>query len=396
MASDPIPVLHVRGTHREVGRQIGEAQKHQIVKYVELAATLRDRLPAKVTWDQMIDMGRLFLIHSRTAYPQYIDELEGIAEGAGVSLEGLFVDLCEELWERPAWRAHAGYGGPAGQEPAPPTGLQVPSLGTRNGWPYWGQTRGCTDFSARGRATVDGSTLIAHTNDLDPEVEKDLILLRVQAGDEPEFLGVSIAGLGYSAGFNAAGICMSGNWVSCNDIRPGVPRLLLVRAILAARRLGEAMNACLLRWRASNYNNVIADANGEIYSMEGSATDCEPIYTEGDVGAHANHYVSLPMRHFETDRNDIGDSVIRYNRAIRLVRENHGWLSPELFRKLLTDHANYPASICRHGPDSVTVFAMVLDLNRRTAWIGRGRPCETQWCKHTLEPWAGTLPGVRV
>jgi isopenicillin-N N-acyltransferase-like protein len=300
----------------------------------------------------MLQQGRLYLAHSRAAYPLCVEELEGIAEGAGLPFEEVFLEMCEELWEQAAW-----------------------------------QDRGCTDMVARGRATADGSTLVAHTNDLSPEAEKDLVILKVQAADEPEFLGVSVGGLGYSAGFNAAGISLTGNQVSCNDIRPGVPRLLMVRAILAARRLEEAMNACLLPRRASNYNNVIADTSGEAYSMEGSATDCEPLYIEGDILAHANHYVSPAMRRFEADRSDIGGSVIRHNRAWRLLRENYGRLSPGLFQELLADHANYPGSICRHGLETVTVFSLIINLNERRAWIGRGRPCQTTYQEHTLEAW---------
>jgi len=217
----------------------------------------------------------------------------------------------------------------------------------------------------------------------------DLVVLKVRPNNEPEFLGVSVGGLAYSAGFNAAGISMTGNAVSCSDIRPGVPRLLIARAILAARRLGEAMDACLLPLRASNYNNVIADKNGEVYSMEGSATDCEPIYIRDNIMAHANHYVSPPMRKFEVNPNYIGGSVIRHNRALRLLRENYGRLSPELFQKLLADHADYPTSICKHDGGSVTVFSIIINLNELRAWVGRGSPCQTTYFEYNLEPWAG-------
>jgi isopenicillin-N N-acyltransferase-like protein len=347
MTADPIPVIEVRGSHREVGRQIGERMQPTLQR---MLPRLREDLVTGVTWEDMLQQGRMYLAHSRAVYPQYVEELEGIAEGADLPFEELFLEMCEELWEAAAWR-------------------------------------GCTDMVARGRATADGATLVAHTNDLGPETEEELVILKVQAGDEPEFLGISVGGAGYSAGFNAAGISMTGNQVSCNDIRPGVPRLLIVRAILAARRLEDALNACLLPQRASNYNNVVADAYGEVYSMEGSATDCEPIYIDGDILAHANHYVSLPMRRFEADRNDIGGSVIRHNRAMRLLRENYGQLSPRRLRQLLADHANYPGSICKHGHESVTVFGLVINLNQRRAWIGRGRPCETTWVEHRLEPW---------
>lgn len=351
MAADPIPVIQVKGSHREVGQQIGAAMKPRVQR---MMAQMRENLPPGVTWEAMMQKGRLCLTHSRAVYPQFVEELEGIAESADVPFEEVFLALCEEYWRTPAWR---------------------------------GAASGCTDFAARGRATVNGATLLAHTNDLGPEAEKELVILRVKAEDEPEFLAVSEGGLLISVGFNAAGIGLTGNELSPNDIRPGVPRRLTSRAILAARRLGEAMDDCLLHQRASSYNNIIGDANGEIYSMEGSATDCEPIYIEGDVLAHANHYVSLPMRRFEADRNDIGGSVIRHNRAMRLLRENYGQLSPELFQELLADHANYPASICKHAGKSITVYSIIIDLNELHAWIGRGRPCQTTYIEHTLDPW---------
>jgi isopenicillin-N N-acyltransferase-like protein len=355
MSVDPIPMFEVSGTHREVGEQIGEKMR---LKLQRILSRLRESLPPGVSWKDMLLKGWLCLSHSRAAYPQFVEELEGTACAADLPFEEVFLAICEELWEPAAW--HAG----------------TPTL-----------ARGCTDFAARGQATAGDAVLIAHTNDLGPETEEDVVILKVQAGDEPEFLAVSVAGLGFSAGFNAAGISMTGNAVSCSDIRPGVPRLLIARQILASQRLGEAMDACLLPLRASNYNNVIADANGEVYSMEGSATDCEPIYIEENIMVHANHYVSLPMRRFEAHRNHIGGSITRHNRAMRLLRENYGALSPQLFQTLLADHANYPHSICKHAGTTVTVFSIIINLDELHAWIGRGRPCETTYYEYALDPW---------
>lgn len=346
--SRSIPVLELRGTHRSVGRQIGENMRAQIR---EMLARQREDIPAERTWREMLDRSVLFLAHSREVYPQYIDELTGVAEGADASFEEIFLSMCEELWEAAAWQ------------------------------------RGCTDFAARGAATSNGHTYLAHTNDLLPDAEEQLVILKIKIDDaEPEFIGISSGGVGISAGMNAAGVGLTGNQLDNNDIRPGVPRLLLVRAILAARSLGEAMEVCLLPRRASSYNNVIADANGEVYSMEGSATDCEPIYINENILAHANHYTSPAMRNFEADRNAIATSVIRHNRAWRLLRENYGRLNPGVFQSLLCDHANYPASICKHGYETVTVFSNIFDLEERRAWIGRGRPCQTTYQEIVLTP----------
>ncbi len=362
MAQGPIPLIKVKGTHRQVGRQIGERIRPQLLRTI---AWMRSALPPGVTWEDMLLKGRLCLAHSRSVYPQYVEEIEGVAEGAGHPFEEVFLTMCEELWEPAAWAPEA----PSVYSDSPVA------------------LRGCTDFAARGGATLGGVTLVAHTNDTSPEAEEYLVILQVQAGDEPEFLGVSIGGLGFSAGFNAAGISMTGNAVACRDIRAGVPRLLLCRAILAARRIGEAVSTCLLPLRASNYNNVIADANGEVYSMEGSATDCEPIYIEDHVMAHANHYVSWPMRRFEANPHGIGNSIFRYYRGQRLLQENFGRLSPKLVQRIMADHVNYPGSICRHGQISKTVFSIVISLNELRAWIGLGNPCQTIYQEYTLDPW---------
>jgi isopenicillin-N N-acyltransferase-like protein len=345
-------MIEARGSHREVGQQIGRGCQSQIER---LLANLRTDLPDGVTWTEMLEESKRYLEFSRQVYPQSIDELEGIAEGAEAPFEEIFLSVCEELWEAAAWK------------------------------------RGCTDMAARGRATLDGSTLVAHTNDLLPQAEEHLVLLKVQVGDEPEFLGISPGGIAISAGFNAAGISLTGNQLDNNDIRPGVPRLLVVRAILASRYLSEAMDHCLLPQRASSYNNVLADANGEVYCMEGSATDCEAIYIEDDILAHANHYTSPAMRRFEADPNSIGNSVQRHNRATRLLREHYGQLTPELFQKLLADHAGYPTSICKHGRETVTVFSVIIQVERLRAWIGRGRACEAEYVEYHLSPYAPIL-----
>ncbi len=349
MPNHPLPLIEARGTHRAVGQQIGTKCREQIQS---LCAALRHELPPGVTWEAMLAQSRLYLAHSRAVYPQYIEELEGIAEGAQVSFDEVFLTMCEELWESFAWR-------------------------------------GCTDMAARGKATADGSTLIAHTNDLLPKTESMLVLLKVQAGDEPEFLGVSVGGIAISAGYNAAKISLTGNQLDSNDVRPGVPRLLVVRAILGSKTLSEAMTHCLLPTRASSYNNIIADGSGEVYSMEGSATDMEAIYIKDDILAHANHYTAPSMRRFERDRSVIANSIIRHNRAEYLLRQHYGKLTPELFRTLLTDHAGYPTSICKHGLETQTVFSIIIQVETLKAWIGRGHACETEYTEYQLEPYPG-------
>jgi len=351
MSNTPLPIIEARGTHREVGLQIGTQCKERLHS---MFAGLHKDVPKGATWDAMLEQSKVYLTHSQKVYPQYIDELQGIAEGAEIPFEEVFLLMCEELWEDFSWR-------------------------------------GCTDMTARGKATADGSTLIAHTNDLLPQTESKLVMLKVQAGSEPEFIGISVGGIAISAGYNAAKISLTGNQLDANDTRPGVPRLLVVRAILGSTTLSEAMTHCLLPSRASSYNNVLADGSGEVYSMEGSATDLEAIYIKDDVMAHANHYTAPSMRRFERDRSVNANSIIRHNRAEYLLRQNYGNLTPELFRTLLADHAGYPTSICKHGFETHTVFSIIIQLEHLKAWIGRGHACETEYTEYQLQPYTMSL-----
>ena len=183
-------------------------------------------------------------------------------------------------------------------------------------------TRGCSDLIASNDVTEDGSVIAAHNNDTSVSTQERVTIIHYQVDGEPEIVAVGYGGLGISVGYNSAGISLTGNQVDSNDMRVGVPRFLLVRKILAAQRIGQAIDAAILKERASDYNQVITDANGEIYSIEGSATDYAPIYATDGYLVHTNHFVAPWMRKFELDPNAITGSIVRYNRGTRLLKNN--------------------------------------------------------------------------
>jgi isopenicillin-N N-acyltransferase-like protein len=195
---------------------------------------------------------------------------------------------------------------------------------------------------------------------------------------------VGYGDLGISVGYNSAGISLTGNQLNSNDMRPGVPRMLLVRKILAATTIGEAIDAAILKQRASNYNQVITDKNGEIYSIEGSATDYEPIYAVDGYLVHTNHYTSSWMRHFEYDPQQITASLVRYNRGMRLMKNNVGKITVDMLKSFLSDHVNYPKSICRHGSGVKTTFSVVINLDSLVMYLVRGNPCEAAYTEYNL------------
>lgn len=243
---------------------------------------------------------------------------------------------------------------------------------------------GCSDLIASNDVTEDGSVLAAHNNDTHVSTQERATIIHYQVDGEPEIVAVGYGGLGISVGYNSAGLSLTGNQVDANDMRVGVPRFLLVRKILAAPRIGRAIDAAILKERASDYNQVIADANGEIYSIEGSATEYAPLYSTDGYLVHTNHFVAPWMRKFELDPNAISDSVVRYNRGIRLLKNNLHRLNVEKLKEFLSDHVNYPDSICRHGERIKTTFSVIINLNTLTMLLARGNPCEVAYNEYQL------------
>jgi len=337
-----VRIVHVRGSHYQVGRQLGTELKANLVREVE-------EMKLDEGWASYRSEAALFLQYSRSSVPEYVEEVQGAADAAGLELVDLFSTLCEEI-----------------------------------GDPNYPPSRGCSDLVASNDVTRDGNVLVAHNNDTSPSIERLVTIIHYQVDGEPEIVAVGYGGLGISVGYNSSGISLTGNQLNSNDMRPGVPRMLLVREILAAERVGEAIDAAILQPRASNYNQVITDSNGEIYSIEGSATDYEPIYARDGYLVHTNHYASAWMRRFEFDPRDITSSLVRYNRGTRLMKNAVGKITVGTLKGFLADHVNRPGSICRHGDGVKTTFSVVIDLDTLVMYLARGNPCENAYGEYDL------------
>jgi isopenicillin-N N-acyltransferase-like protein len=124
--------------------------------------------------------------------------------------------------------------------------------------------------------------------------------------------------------------------------------------------LGEALR----HDRASNYNQVLVTAAGEVVNVEGSATDAE-LTGPDERGhlVHTNHYVCERMVLYEGDPDYAVHSGRRYARASRLLASSApGTVTAATLRAFLSDHEGEPDCLCRHperteGPnDSATTF----------------------------------------
>lgn len=367
----PIPILHVAGSHREVGEQVGLATAGTIRRAVQAA---REMLPPGLTFADQLALAGEYRAVTAQALPWLVDELDGAATAAGVDPLALFAVSVEEIWvQRPSQAATSPRSGPS-RDPGPAV-----ARGARdtNG-PAQGR---CSDLLATGPATADGQTLVAHTNDLLPRSEAEVVAIEWRVQGDPVVFSLGI-GPWISVGWNDAGLSLTGDELRPNDERIGVPRLLMVREQLTKRTLADAVAAALRPDRASSYNTLLAHRDGGVVEIEGSATDAEALAPDPDgTLVHTNHYLDERMQRYESDPAQARRSAIRHERARELLARatlEPGAVTPELLRTLLSDHANAPDSLCRHaapGEASKTVFWCIAEVHAGRIAFGRGNPC---------------------
>jgi len=276
--------------------------------------------------------------------PEYVREIRGLADGAGISFEEAV--LCQVRAEA------AGSGAEA-----------------------------CTAFALKGEATADGSVLIGQNQDLEPEYADVAILLRVRPSDgRPSALMFTFAGqLGYS-GMNELGLAHFANALYGFEWKPGLPHYPLKRAVLERRSVSEALSLLERHRTCSAGNMVLADGSGAIADVE--------IRPEGvasfedshrDRRLHTNHYLAGEFWRHEDGR--LADSAPRLRRIRELVERDWGGITVETLKGFLADHEGDPGGICRHGANGMhSVSGYIAEPARR------GHGCLGSW--NAYEVWA--------
>ena len=351
------PLIEVSGTNLEMGQQIGEACRKQVQHSVDNAHSLiaQSYNTLELTWDGAKIQARKYLPFAEERYPQYVDELRGVAAGAGVSFDDLMVVNAMEAVTMDALHL----------------------------------TR-CTSFAVNEQRTADGHVLIAHNEDWIPEDENDVYVISARPRDEPPFLAMTYGGLLPNVGFNAYGIAQAIDSVYPNDSRIGIPRLVVARAVLASRRISGALGRTLIQHRAAGYNHLIVHESGEMYSVEVSSRRFEILHGTDGYITHTNHYLAPTMKEIEKDPEELISSRVRYFRANRLLRENSTHTIKTL-QAIQKDHVNLPNSICNHNIEGIdpmdresTITAFVIDLTAREMHIAWGNPCQNAYHTYHL------------
>lgn len=358
------PAIFVHGTPAERGRRLGEQARRPIRRNIELYADLF-RHYAGWDWPRVTEYAAGFRRPIADYEPRYLAEIKGIAAGAGVSVEDILaLNVRTEIMFAAVARQAGHDGSPARF------------------------SRECSAFALLPPATADGHTLIGQNWDWHPGMRDTLIVLHAQQDAGPDYVTVVEAGLLAKMGYNAAGIGVAANALISDQDRgePGVPFHVVLRGLLDAETMTQALAAINRQTRAASANYLVAHRDGEAFNAETAPGDYTRVYAEfaaGDMLVHTNHFVSPRF-----DLHDVGlwngpDSPFRYTRLTHLLRTPAGGLDVARMQTILADHFNRPHAICRH-PDPAapaaeqyaTVVSVIMDLTAGTLWMAEGNPCE--------------------
>ena len=361
-ANPPFPHIRVEGGPRDRGRGYGEQARERIRRSIEAYGDVFGHY-AGWRWPQVTSEAERYRGAIEQFGVKYLEEIEGIAEGAAVpASDVLAINVRTEVMFAAKARAAAALAEPR----------HLPHE--------------CSAFAVLPERSDDGHTLIGQNWDWLLHSFDTCVVLEATQDDGPDFVTVVEAGLLAKTGMNSSGIGLATNALVTDADRgePGVPYHVLLRAILDSETISDAYVSLQRGWRSSSANYLVAHDDGVAVDVEGAPGDFANLYLtfpEDGVLLHTNHFRSSAFDGKDVSLWVMPDSPFRLERLQARARAS-GLLSLEIFRTFLADHVNYPSGVCCH-PDvrmephdqGATVASVLMDLDAKTMWIADGHPC---------------------
>lgn len=350
-----LSVIECSGTDYEIGRQYGEAAQENIIKSIN---DLMERIKSfhNASKEKVLLHTRKYLSIVEKFDPKLIQMLKGQAEGAGVTFDEVFALRC---WFELRW--------------------YYPKLTTM-----------CTSFAVTGKATKGGKMIVGQNFDVSPGVALDMV--KVKRDDGSKELSLVFWG-GGELTMNSAGVGIVLNVVPTpvEEQRLVVPCCCLMPKAMREKRLGNTLTLLCSHGR-SMLNYTLGGKEGEIFSVETRPDDFNVLQPVDDTLVHANHFITERFKVGNSKSPGIiGSSYLRQQRLERLINMHYGDITAESMMKMMSDHNNYPHSVCVHPnhdypPEarSTTVTSVIMVPEDNLMYATCGPPCQYEYEEYRL------------
>lgn len=333
--------IDVEGNPTQLGRQIGEAARDEVRGFCEIALA-RVQKNINISREKAVSIATQCIELARGYSSDMIDELQGTADAAGVSLADLML-------------------------------LQVRNQFTNE------PESGCTSMAV---VRSNDGTVVAQNWDNDPALDEFTVVLTRRPIGKPALMTLTQAGLIAYIGFNAAGIGACLNTLPAPSREIGVPHYFTLRGIYESDSLDGAVNAVKKAERAIPANIMLATPQGPA-DLEVTVDNVHVLRDEstGRV-THTNHCQHPDLVAINNNFPELIQSQPRKQRVDKLLQQAGESLDVDEIKHILSDHENHPKSICRHPNDDPdtgfwqTTFSVIIEPQAKQMHVTRGTPCE--------------------
>ncbi|PMR77102.1 C45 family autoproteolytic acyltransferase/hydolase [Billgrantia endophytica] len=328
---------------------VGEAHGSTHARLIQHSLEVYDRLFhdfVGIAWEEARQEAVRFQPMIERGFPAIIEEMEGIARGAGVDF------------------------------------LDILTLNCRSEIALTRSSGGCSAFSLRRH----GQQWLAQNWDWRNDQLHNVVVLRIEGTGTTPLISVGEAGMVGKIGMNARGIGVCLNAIRSQTCGEGLPIHVALRKILESPDLESALRVATHDRICSPAHFLLASGDGQAQGMEVQPGEPGRLTPEDGVVTHTNHLYALPTTCPVEDYPRI-DSRPRLERLDTLIREGlpvDARIDETTLFGALSDHDNAPMSICRHfNPDQPpdermeTLFSVVMNLSERRLTLRHGKPCET-------------------
>lgn len=341
------PLISASGSHHELGRSYGAQAGETVRSAAGLYASFASMFG--VTADVVALHAEPYRKIVGKYLPWVLEELEGLAEGSGVSLSDLLVvNARSELISR-----------------------------------FGASMFECTSVAVTQNRSEDGRPRVAQNWDW-LTLMKDLpIVLSAKPEGQPAYVTFCESGQLAKIGVNECGLAVGLNFLTTPEgqrDRVGIPIHLLLRVILAAESIHEALFSLLELPIGGGAHFLLADKSGAIASFEVSPAKTKTY----EIGADSK--TDGLLTHANSYELDLPPEAQRPCRSARLARLLDGRKPTRqtLFEVLRDHETGAPEVICSHPTApmaSSSIASFVLEPagsegdSSPAMWIARGAPC---------------------
>lgn len=332
-------ITQLRGNRTDIGFEHGLRHRDRILASIEVYDRLfRDFV--QLDWNRARQHARHFLPAIERHFPAILEELDGLARGAGVDFDDILTLNCRS---------------------------EI-SLTQASG--------GCSSFTLN----RSGKQWLAQNWDWRADQLTNVVALSITADGVVPLVSVGEAGMVAKIGLNAEGVGVGLNAIRSRTCGEGLPIHFALRKMLESPDFATAKAVATHDRVASPAHILLASADGQAVGLEVHPGEPGELLPHGGYVSHTNHLYAETVTACVPDFPR-ADSPVRLQRLDELLASPIDETSEALF-ELLSDHRNAPITICRHTnyemPEAErmeTLFAVVMDLGKRELYLRLGKPC---------------------